>query len=60
MDYNPCGLSAPTEMSTNSKRAPTLNERPSLQILGPMEKRNPILKYKTQLVDIKKSVKLYQ
>jgi hypothetical protein len=47
-------------MSTNSKRAPTLNARPNLQISTPTEKRNPILKYKTQLVDRKQSVKLYQ
>jgi hypothetical protein len=59
-DYNPWGLSTPTEMSTNSKRAPTLIARPSLQISTPTEKRNPTLKYKTQLVDRKQSVKLYQ
>jgi hypothetical protein len=47
-------------MSTNSKRAPNLIARPNLQILAPTEKRNPTLKYKTQLVDRKKYVKLYQ
>jgi len=38
---------------TNSKRAPTLNTKTSLHISTPTEKRNPTLKYKTQLVDKK-------
>jgi len=59
MDYNPWGLSAPTEMRTNSKRAPTLIAIPSLQISSPTKKRNPILKYKTHLVDRIQFVNMY-
>jgi hypothetical protein len=47
-------------MSTNSKRSPTLNAIPSLHISAPTDKRKLILKYKTQLEDRKKYVKLYQ
>jgi hypothetical protein len=48
-------------ISTNSKRAPTLNCKTQPAYLSTnRDVRNPTLKYKTQLVDRNKSVKLYQ